>query len=149
MPIEQNNKPKYLATGNSIYNLNYKLVIITKNRKKLLNNNIINTFSEIIKNILEKNNGSLLNIAGEEDNIQILFEINPVTSLTKLINSVKTVSSRILRKTYNLESLNKEKLGKLWDPSYLILTVGENDSEIIYKYIQNQGNKFQPPKISL
>jgi putative transposase len=139
---------RYLSTGNAVFKLCYHLVIITKYRKKILTKEMIADINEICKGILEKNSCKILEINGEEDHIHILFETLPTATLTKLVNSIKTVSSRIIRKKYNLQSL---KTGKsiLWSPSYFIATCGEIKIEILKKYIENQGKRFSPPKQSL
>lgn len=139
---------RYLSTGHAVFKLCYHLVIITKYRKKILTKEMIEDIKELISNILTKNSCNLLEINGEEDHVHILFETLPTTELTKLINSIKTVSSRILRKKYKINSLKKNK-NVLWSPSYFIATCGEVRIEILKRYIENQGNAFTPPKQSL
>lgn len=139
---------RYLSTGHAVFKLCYHLVIITKYRKKILTKEMIEDIKELISNILTKNSCNLLEINGEADHVHILFETLPTTELTKLINSIKTVSSRILRKKYKINSLKKNK-NVLWSPSYFIATCGEVRIEILKRYIENQGNAFTPPKQSL
>ena len=139
---------RYLSTGHAVFKLCYHLVIITKYRKKILTKEMIEDIKELTSNILIKNSCNLLEINGEEDHVHILFETLPTTELTKLINCIKTVSSRILRKKYKINSLKRNK-NVLWSPSYFIATCGEVRIEILKKYIENQGNAFTPPKQSL
>jgi putative transposase len=139
---------KYSSTGNAVYSLTYHLVLVTKYRKKILNKNMIEDMREIVESILGRNECKLIEINGEEDYTHILMELVPRVSLVKIINSIKTVSSRILRNRYKLESI---KMGKkvLWSSSYLIVTCGDFKFETLIKYVENQGNKFTPPKQSL
>ncbi len=139
---------RYLSTGNAVFKLCYHLVIVTKYRRKILTQEMIEDVKELISNILGKNSCNLLEINGEEDHVHILFETLPTTNLTKLINCIKTVSSRVLRKKYQLKSLKSNK-NVLWSPSYFIASCGEVKIEILRKYIENQGNIFTPPKASL
>ena len=80
----------------------------------------------------------ILEMEIESDHIHILFESNPQTDLSKLVNNFKTVSSRMLRKEFS------EHLGKiyqkpyLWANSYCILSVGGASIEVIKHYIENQ-----------
>jgi len=136
---------KYLSTGHAVYSLKYHMVIITKYRRKVLSQEKIEYIKEVISSILKKNNGELLEINGEEDHIHILFEISPVVVLTKLICSIKTISSRMLRKEYKMESLRSKK-GTLWSSSYFIATCGEVRLEILKGYIEKQGNKVREPR---
>jgi putative transposase len=135
---------KYLSTGNAVFSLSYYLVIITKNRQNVLNNEMTEDIKEIVTNILVKNNSSILKFTGEQNCIYIAFETPPTVFLPSLVNSIKTVSSRILRKKYQLPSLTKNK-STLWDSSYFIVSFGEIKSNDIQKYLKNQGNKFTPP----
>ena len=70
--------------------------------------------------------------------MHILFEAPPQVQLSKLINNLKTVTSRRLRKEF------KEHVSKyywkpyFWSNSYLILSTGGAPIEIIKKYIENQ-----------
>lgn len=143
-----NSEVKYLSTGNAVYNLNYHLVIVTKYRKKILTNEMINDVKILVSNILEKNKSNLIELNGEQDHIHMLLSLRPTIILTKLINSIKTISSRELRKKYNLESLKYNK-NVLWSPSYFIITCGAVKLETLKRYIENQGNIFTPPKQSL
>jgi putative transposase len=139
---------RYLSTGHAVFKLCYHLVIITKYRRKILTPEMIEDIRELITNVLSKNSCNLLEINGEADHVHILFETLPTTELTKLINCIKTVSSRILRKKYQLQSLKRNK-NVLWSPSYFIASCGEVKIETLRKYIENQGNIFTPPKQSL
>lgn len=141
---------RYLSTGNAVFKLTYHLVIVTKYRKKILTKEMIRIIKDIVKKILKKQDGKLIEINGEEDHVHILFETKPTIYLPKIINSIKTVSSRILRKKFNINEIKKNgKVGKLWSPSYFIISTGGASIDILKQYIQNQGNKVAPPKQSL
>lgn len=80
----------------------------------------------------------ILEIEVESDHIHILFESNPQTDLSKLVNNFKTVSSRMLRKEFSkhLDKFYHEPY--LWSNSYCILSVGGASIEVIKQYIENQ-----------
>lgn len=139
---------RYSSTGNAVFKLCYHLVVVTKYRRKILSRDMIDDINILVNNILIKNQCNLLELNGEEDHIHLLFETIPTTNITKIINSIKTVSSRILRKKYNLPSLKRNK-NVLWSPSYFICSCGEVKIEILKRYIENQNNKFTPPKCDL
>lgn len=83
----------------SIYNLQYHLVVVTKYRKNIINDNIKNELILIAKNIFEvKNKAQIIEINTDKDHIYIFFSIDPQIQLSKLINSFETVSSRLVRK---------------------------------------------------
>lgn len=134
---------KYLSTGNAVFKLCYHIVLVTKYRKKILNSEMLKDIEELCENILNRNKCNLLEVNGEADHIHLLVDTIPNSSITKLINSMKTISSRVLRKKYKISQK------ALWSPSYFIATCGEVKIDILKRYIENQGNIASPPKHSL
>lgn len=129
---------EFKSNRHSIYNLKYHLVVITKYRHKCINRDILKELNEIFKNIIEGKNGTLIEFNGEPDHIHLLFEAPPQVELSKLVNTLKTVSSRLIRKNHS-EYLKKYYWKPVfWSRSYCILTTGGATIEIIEKYIKSQ-----------
>lgn len=129
---------EFKVNRHSIYNLKYHLVVITKYRKKCINKDILNDLKEIFNRIITSNNGSILEFNGESDHIHLLFEVPPQVELAKLINNLKTVSSRLIRKQH-VEYLKQYYWENVfWSRNYCILTTGGATIEMIEKYIQSQ-----------
>lgn len=129
---------EFKSNRHSIYNLKYHLVVITKYRHKCINKEILNDLNEIFKNIIEGKNGTLIEFNGEPDHVYLLFEVPPQVELSKLVNTLKTVSSRLVRKNHS-EYLKKYYWKPVfWSRSYCILTTGGATIEIIEKYIKSQ-----------
>ena len=128
----------FKSNRHSIYNLKYHLVVVTKYRKKCINQEILKDLKEIFERIISGNNGSILEFNGESDHIHLLFEAPPQVELAKLVNNLKTVSSRLIRKEHGeyLKQYYWEKV--FWSKSYCILTTGGASIEMIEKYIQSQ-----------
>ncbi len=128
----------FKSNRHSIYNLKYHLVVITKYRNKCINQSILDDLESIFKRIIEGKNGELIEFNGEQDHVHLLFEVPPQVELAKLINTMKTVSSRLIRKSHS-EYLKKYYWKPVfWSRSYCILTTGGATIEIIEKYIQSQ-----------
>ncbi len=106
--------------------------------KAIINTDILNDLKEIFNRIITSNNGSILEFNGESDHVHLLFETPPQVELAKLINNLKTVSSRLIRKKYGeyLKQYYWENV--FWSRSYCILTTGGATIEMIEKYIQSQ-----------
>ena len=79
----------------------------------------------------------VLEANGEEDHIHLLIEYPPKHSISKIVNHLKGVSSRILRKEFNLTPHQEH----LWSPSYFAISCGGAPLEKIKAYIENQGEK--------
>ena len=120
------------------YDLKYHLVLVTKYRKKCITKDILKRLEEIIKDICKRWDVELLEFSGEEDHIHLLISAHPSMELSKFINNLKTVSSRLIRKEF------KEHLSKFywkpyfWTRAYFIATTGGAPLEVIKQYIQSQ-----------
>ena len=70
-----------------------------------------------------------------------LFETHPSVDLSKLVNNIKTVTSRRLRSEYK-EHLSQFYWGtkpQFWSGSYAIISVGaQAPLEKLIEYVQNQ-----------
>ena len=127
------------SNRHSVFRLQFRLVVVTKNRLKVINQQMNDRLKELAHRVFEECWGlKILEMEAQSDHVHILFESNPQTDLSKLVNNFKTVSSRMLRKEFS------EYLGKfyykpyLWANSYCILSVGEASMEVIKHYIENQ-----------
>jgi len=73
---------------------------------------------------------------GKKDHVHLLVEPVPHTTPSKLVNSLKRVSSRFLRQEF--PELEKYWKGGLWSPSYFIASCGGTPLNTVKKNIENQ-----------
>lgn len=131
--------PCYKTNRHSCYNINFHLVVVTRYRHKCINEELFNRLSEITYNIFEERNRcSITAINHGEDHLHILFESPPQVAPSVLINSFKTVSSRLIRKEFADYLAPFYWKPVFWSRSYLLLSTGGAPIEIIKKYIENQ-----------
>ena len=85
--------------------------------------------------------GYLEEINYEPDHVHILLSAPPQACLAKLINSIKTTTSRRIRK--EMPDYIKAFYWKplFWSRSYMILSSGGAPIEVIKQYIQEQGSE--------
>lgn len=126
--------------NHSVFLLYYHLVLVTKYRRKVIDNCISNRLREIFEYIQPKYHVTLQEWNHDEDHIHILFKAHPNTEISKFINAYKSASSRLIKKEYPKikESLWNEYF---WSRSYCLLTTGGAPIEIIKKYIESQGER--------
>jgi len=69
-----------------------------------------------------------------------LFQTNPTVQLSKLVNNLKTVSSRLTSRDYrgHLNRIHQKTV--FWHRSYCLISRGETSIEILRKYIEGQGS---------
>ena len=81
---------------------------------------------------------TLVEFDGEDDHVHLLVEYPPKVTVSKLVNSLKGVSSLLIRKR-DYPSIKKKLWGKvLWSPSYFAGSCGGAPIEIIRQYIEQQ-----------
>lgn len=132
---------EYTKNRHSCYYLKYHLVVVTKYRHPVFENEALKqSLLDLTKRIFESDwNCSIDAINTDNDHIHILFSAPPQVQLSKLINNFKTVTSRLLRKEYAnyLETYYWKPY--FWSDSYFIGTVSEVTEQIVTRYIKDQG----------
>ena len=129
---------KYDHGMHSIYALSYHLIIVTKYRAKILDDEKLALVRETFERIAPHHGVVLEEINHDKDFIHFLFRATPKTELSKFIGTFKSATSRHLRKRF---PEIKEKLsgGKVWSTSYFLATTGGASIEVVRAYIESQG----------
>lgn len=124
--------------NHSVFLLSYHLVLVTKYRRKAIDDKISDRLKEIFNYICPKYNITLEEWNHDCDHIHILFRSHPNSELSKFLNAYKSASSRLIKKEFpNI----KKKLWKeyFWSRSFCLITTGGATIDVIKKYIENQG----------
>lgn len=123
------------------YSIQYHIVWCVKYRRKVLSSNIEQSLKEILRNIAQDNNFTILECDGDLDHIHLLIDCSPQHYIPDMIKALKGVSARLLFKQYGEELKSKLWNGHLWNPSYFVATVSENTESQVRAYIQSQKEK--------
>ncbi len=131
---------KYDHNQHSVYLLYYHLIMVVKNRRKVIDEEISEYGREIFEYIGERYGITLEEWNHDEDHVHVMFRAKPQTEISKFINAYKSASSRLIKKEH---PQIKEKLWKeaFWSQSYCLLTAGGAPIEVIRQYIETQGEK--------
>ncbi|MEI3614113.1 IS200/IS605 family transposase [Pseudogracilibacillus sp. SO30301A] len=129
---------QYNRNRHAAYKLTYHLVVVTKYRHPVINNQIKKRLEEIAHDLFARWKCEILEINSEEDYFHILFDAPPQINLANTVNSFKTVTSRYIRKEFEkfLKAYYWEPY--FWSRSYLILTSEGAPRSVIKEYIKNQ-----------
>lgn len=131
--------------SHSVYSLNYHLIFCTKYRRKVLTDKISERLKDIVLNISKEFHTNIIEQETDKDHIHVLFKSKPVLNISKFINSVKGVSSRLLfqefpdiklHKLCNREAIATLWKGHLWSTSYCLLTTGQTTLDILKRYVE-------------
>ena len=121
-----------------VFNLHVHLVFVAKYRRKVFTKEILDDMRQIFESVCTDFEAQLVEFDGENDHVHLLVNYPPKVSISKLVNSLKGVSSRMIRQK-NYPSI-REKLwgGALWSPSYFAGSCGGAPISIIRQYIEQQ-----------
>jgi len=131
---------KFDSNNHSVFMLQYHLVLVTKYRKRVINDTISVRLREIFDYIASNYNISVEEWNHDEDHVHILFRAHPNSELSKFINAYKSASSRLIKKEN--PSLRKHLWKEMfWSRSFCLITTGGVSADVIRRYIQTQGEK--------
>ncbi len=119
------------------FNLHVHLVFVTKYRRKVLNAQAIKRLNQIFDDVCSDFEAKLIEMNGEDDHVHLLVNYPPKVAISKLVNSLKGVSSRLLRKEFP-QLHNRFYKGVLWSPSYFAGSCGGAPISIIRQYVEQQ-----------
>lgn len=114
------------------------LVFVTKYRRKIFTQQILEELKAIFANICTDFEAHLVEFEGEGDHVHLLVRYPPKIAVSKLVNSLKGVSSRLIRKKKYSSIENALWGGSLWSPSYFSGACGGAPLTVIRQYIQQQ-----------
>lgn len=129
---------KHKSHYHCVYSLKYHLVLVTKYRRKCFNREILDTLEVIFKDLCEKWEIELIEFGGEDDHVHLILDMHPNIMPSKLINNLKTVSSRLIRKQYTTHLQQYYWKPVLWSRAYCLISAGGAPLEVLREYIQNQ-----------
>jgi len=132
-------KSSELRTGrHCVFLLHVHLVFVTKYRKPVFQKEHLRTLKEIFKKVCRDFEAELVEFDGGADHVHLLVNYPPKVAVSRLVNSLKGVSSRRLKQLYpELRQYYWKKA--LWSPSYFAGSCGGAPLEVLKQYIKSQG----------
>ena len=124
--------------NHSVFAIHFHLILVVKNRRQVINDEISERLKEIFRSIEGNYNIALEEMNFDLDHVHILFRSEPNSNISKFINAYKSASSRLIKKEYpSIRSrLYKEAF---WSQSFCLISTGEVSIKTIKKYIESQG----------
>ena len=131
------NTNDYRTGRHCVFKLHAHLVFVTKYRRKVLEGYMFPTLQMRFEKVCGDFEAELIEFNGEDDHVHLLVHYPPKIAITKLVNSLKGVSSRKL-KMHHPEVANRYYNRALWRPSYFAASCGGAPLEIIKQYVEQQ-----------
>lgn len=113
------------------------LVFVSKYRRCVFTKNHLDTMKKIFTKICNDYEAELVEFDGEKDHVHLLVNYPPKVAVSKLVNSLKGVSSRKLRE-FHSDIHQYYWKGVLWSPSYFAGSCGGAPISVIRQYIEQQ-----------
>lgn len=121
-----------------VFVMHAHLVFVTKYRRRVFTREILSEMQRIFAEVCQDFDAEMIEFEGEHDHVHLLVNYPPKVASARLVNSLKGVSSRLLRQK-DYPSIQKALWGgSLWSPSYFAGSCGGAPIEIVKKYIQAQ-----------
>ena len=134
------------TNAHSVFSLYYHLILVTKYRRPVFDNEISNKARALFEAIAPTYKIEVLEWNHDQDHVHIFFKAQPKTELSKFINAYKSASSRVLKKEF--PSIRKQLWQDMfWSRSFCLLSSGGAPIEVIQQYIKKQGSKDDKAKI--
>jgi len=127
-----------IRTGrHCVFNMHVHLVFVTKYRRNVFTKPILEEMRAIFEKVCKDFEAVLAEFDGESDHVHLLVNYPPKVSVSRLVNSLKGVSSRLLKQRFP-ELEKRYWKGALWSPSYFAASCGGAPISIIREYIEQQ-----------
>lgn len=131
------NKP-YRTGRHCVFMLHAHLVFITKYRHVVFNDDHLVTLKRLLEVVCTEFEVELVEFNGGVDYVHLLVSYPPKVCLSKLVNSLKGVSSRKL-KLHHPELIKPAYMkNAFWSPSYFAGSVGGAPISVVRQYIEQQ-----------
>lgn len=121
-----------------VFELYVHLVFVTKYRRGVITDRVRSALESNMHDICLKFECELLEFDGEDDHVHLLVKYPTKVALSKLVNSLKGASSRVIRKMEFPEVKRALWGGAFWSPSYCAVSCGGAPLKVVKQYIQNQ-----------
>jgi putative transposase len=126
--------------------LHVHLVFVTRCRRGLFDQDALARLRESFAKVAADFDAVIAACDGEDDHVHLLVEYPPTVQLSKLVNSMKGVGSRLLLR--DRADLRRRCPKGLWSPSYFAASCGGAPLDTVRRYVESQragGSKLPYP----
>ena len=117
--------------------LHVHLVFVTKYRGRVFNDEHLRYLGTVFGGVCADFGAELAEFNGGTDHVHLLVHYPPKVPVSHLVNSLKGVSARVMRRDYP-DVARRSWRGHLWSPSYFAGSVGGAPLSVLRQYIEDQ-----------
>ena len=120
------------------YSLKIHLIFVTKYRKQLLSNHVIDQYIKQQLLFLQTEYFSIDVLETDKDHVHMIISYSPSVSVVQIVRKLKQQTTVNIWKQMNLRRYYwKEKT--FWSDGYFAYSIGDASTSTIMKYIEQQG----------
>ena len=127
-----------ISKSHAVYSIRLHIVFVTKYRRKMLTEEMLVFLEAAFRGILDAWNCSLEEFGGGEDHVHLLVNIHPALDISKLINNLKSATSKKTRGHFPEQVAKFYWKPHFWHRAYYVGSVGLVSLETIRRYIEQQ-----------
>jgi putative transposase len=120
------------------FQLEVHLVFVTKSRGQVFTNEALDDLRLIFSKICQGFEAELVAFSGGVDHVSLQVSYPPKLAVSNLVNTLKGVSSRMIRQKEHSSVLGKLPSGALWSPSYFAASCGGASDTAVRDYLAQQ-----------
>jgi putative transposase len=128
-----------IRTGrHCVFVLHAHLVFVTKFRHPIFTGAHLERMEQIMRDVCADFETKLAEFNGEANHVHLLVHFPPKVAISRLVNSLKGVSSRRMRQEFPELARHYYRANKLWSGSYFAGSVGGPPISVLRQYIEQQ-----------
>ncbi|NGO90531.1 IS200/IS605 family transposase [Halomonas sp. 141] len=132
-------KIKTIRTGrHCVFEMHAHLVFVTKYRGRVFNDAHLQSLETLFRQVCQDFEAELKEFHGETDHVHLLVNFPPKVAVSRLVNSLKGVSSRRMKLLHPELVQTSYRKNALWSPSYFAGSVGGAPLSVVKQYIEQQ-----------
>ena len=130
-----------------VFAMHVHLVFVTRYRRRVFDRDALARLHRMLRIVCADFEADLIEFNGERDHVHLLVNYPPKYSVSALVNSLKGVSSRRIRRE-RPDIAERHARDGLWSPSYFAGSCGGAPISVLRTYIENQRAPAQHPPVS-
>ena len=125
--------------SHSVFSVHLHLVFVTHYRRKVIDAQMLERIEDMCAQVCKKMSCQIIEFSGESDHVHLLLDFHPKNSISAVVGSLKSSTSRMVKKEFP-QQYAKHYGGKVafWSNSYYVSSAGGAPIEVLKKYIQSQ-----------
>ena len=130
-----------------VFVLHAHLVFVTKYRHPVFTAAHLARMEEIMRGVSADFGCELAEFNGEANHVHLLVNFPPTVAISRLVNSLKGVSSRRLRQEFPDLVRHYWRARRLWSGSYFAGSAGGAPISVLRHYIEQQDRPSRPAHV--